>query len=114
MLTISTRNVGDVTILDLDGSIRLGEEESQLRDTIKGLLAAGQKNILLNLEKVDYIDSSGTGALVYSFTTVRRQEGHLKLLHLGARVRDVLSLTKLISVFETHEDEDRAVKSFRS
>jgi anti-sigma B factor antagonist len=113
MLTVSERTVGDVTILDLDGSIRLGDEESQLREAIKGLLAASRKKILLNLDKVDYIDSSGIGALVYSFTTVRRHDGQLKLLHMGRKVRDVLTLTKLLSVFETFEDESQAVNSFK-
>jgi anti-sigma B factor antagonist len=113
MLNISERRVEDVTILDLDGSIRLGEEESRLRDSVKGLLAAEQKNLLLNLHQVDYIDSSGIGALVYSFTTVRRHEGQLKLLHLTTKVRDVLTLTKLLSVFETYDDEGEAVASFK-
>jgi len=113
MLTVSERTVDDVTILDLDGSIRLGEEESQLREAIKGLLAADRKKLLLNLDKVDYIDSSGIGALVYSFTTVRRHDGQLKLLHMGRKVRDVLTLTKLLSVFETYEDEAQAVNSFK-
>jgi len=113
MLTVSERTVDDVIILDLDGSIRLGEEESQLREAIKGLLAADRKKLLLNLDKVDYIDSSGIGALVYSFTTVRRHDGQLKLLHMGRKVRDVLTLTKLLSVFETYEDEAQAVNSFK-
>lgn len=112
MLIVSERTIDDVTILDLEGSIRLGEEESHLRDAVRNLLAAGRTKILLNLDKVDYIDSSGIGALVYSFTTARRHNGQLKLLHLSQRVHDVLTLTKLLSVFETHDDEDEAVKSF--
>ncbi len=112
MLKISERRIDDVTILDLDGSIRLGEEESHLRDAVKNLLAAGQTKLLLNLEQVDYIDSSGIGALVYSFTTARRHDGQLKLLNLTQRVHDVLTLTKLLSVFEEFKDEDEAIKSF--
>lgn len=112
MLTVTQRTIDDVTILDLDGSVRLGEEESHLRETVKDLLAAGRTKILLNLDEVDYIDSSGIGALVYSFTTVRRQNGQLKLLNLSQRVHDVLTLTKLLSVFEEFKDEDQAIKSF--
>jgi anti-sigma B factor antagonist len=112
MLTITERNIDDVTILDLQGSVRLGEEESHLRETVKSLLTSGRTKIVLNLEDVDYIDSSGIGALVYSFTHVRRQDGQLKLLNLSQRVHDVLTLTKLLSVFEEFKDEDAAVKSF--
>jgi len=112
MLTVMERTIDEVIILDLDGSIRLGEEESHLREAVKTLLAAGRTKIVLNLADVDYIDSSGIGALVYSFTTARRNNGQLKLLHLSQRVHDVLTLTKLLSVFETFDDEDAAVKSF--
>ncbi|RMG55746.1 MAG: anti-sigma factor antagonist [Acidobacteria bacterium] len=112
MLTITERTIDDVTILDLDGSIRLGDEESRLRETIKGLLDAGRNKILLNMEKVDYIDSSGIGALVYSFTTVRRHGGQLKLMKLSDRVQDVLTLTKLLSVFDIFNNEEEAVRSF--
>ncbi len=112
MLTITERTIDEVTILDLDGSIRLGDEESRLRDTIKGLLDAGRNKILLNMEKVDYIDSSGIGALVYSFTTVRRHGGQLKLMNLSDRVQDVLTLTKLLSVFDIFNNEEEAVRSF--
>lgn len=112
MLTITQRTIDDVTILDLNGSIRLGEEESHLRETVKNLLADGRTKIILNLDEVDYIDSSGIGALVYSFTTARRHNGHLKLLNLSQRVHDVLTLTKLLSVFEAFDDEDKALKSF--
>jgi anti-sigma B factor antagonist len=112
MLRVTERTIDDVTILDLDGSVRLGEEESQLRDAVKNLLAAGRTKILLNLDRVDYIDSSGIGALVYSFTTVRRNDGRLKMLRLSQRVNDILTLTKLLSVFETYDDEDEAIRSF--
>lgn len=112
MLTMMERTIDDVTILDLSGSIRLGEEEATLREKVKSLLAAGRTKILLNLEQVDYIDSSGIGALVYSFTTARTHGGYLKLLNLSQRVHDVLTLTKLLSVFEEFKDEDEAVKSF--
>lgn len=112
MLTMMERMIDDVTILDLSGSIRLGEEEAHLREKVKSLLAAGRTKILLNLEQVDYIDSSGIGALVYSFTTARKQGGYLKLLNLSQRVHDVLTLTKLLSVFEEFKDEDEAVRSF--
>ncbi|MFZ0807389.1 MAG: STAS domain-containing protein [Candidatus Sulfotelmatobacter sp.] len=111
-LTIDPREVSHVTILDVHGRIVLGDEIHTLRDAVRGLIAQGQKKIILNLAGVDYIDSSGVGELVSSFTTVRNAGGELKLLNLTQKVHDVLHVTKLYTVFDIKDDEFHAVKSF--
>ncbi|HEV2398328.1 MAG TPA: STAS domain-containing protein [Candidatus Sulfotelmatobacter sp.] len=111
-LTINTREVSHVTILDVQGRIVLGDEIHQLRDAVRGLIAEGKKKIVLNLAEVDYIDSSGVGELVGCFTTVRNAGGELKLLNLSQKVHDVLHVTKLYTVFDIRDDEFHAVKSF--
>lgn len=108
----TTRQVGDVTVIDAIGRITLGEGVSLMRDTVRGLIAAGNKKLLLNLGEVNYIDSAGVGELVYSFTTITGQHGQFKLLNLTKRVHDLLQITKLYTVFEVHDDETRAVRSF--
>jgi anti-sigma B factor antagonist len=111
-LSIDTREVGTVTILDIHGRIVLGPEIGALRDAVHALVAQGKKKIILNLADVDYIDSSGVGELVGCFTTVRNSGGELKLLNLSQKVRDVLHVTKLYTVFDIKDDEFHAVKSF--
>jgi anti-sigma B factor antagonist len=111
-MTITTRENSHVTIVDINGRITLGEETGLLRDTVRKLIAAGKKKIILNLAHVDYIDSSGVGELVSSFTTVQNAGGELKLLALTKKVQDVLYVTKLYTVFDIKEDEFTAVKSF--
>ena len=111
-LKIDTREVAHVTILDVKGRIVLGDEIGVLRDAVRGLVADGNKKIILNLADVDYIDSSGVGELVGCFTTVRNAGGELKLLKLSQKVQDVLYVTKLYTVFDIREDEFTAVKSF--
>ncbi len=111
-MNISTREVSHVTIVDVNGRITLGDETGQLRDTIRSLIAEGKKKIVLNLAQVDYIDSSGVGELVSSYTAVRNAGGDLKLLSLTKKVHDVLNVTKLYTVFDIKEDEFNAVKSF--
>ena len=112
-MKISTRQVDGVTILDLSGRITLGEGSVQLRDAVRDLLAKGQKQILLNLADVNYIDSSGIGELVSAFTTVRNQGGELKLLKLTKKVHDLLQITKLYTVFDIKDDEAEAIGSFK-
>ena len=109
----SVRQMDDIVVIDLVGQIKLGEGSSVLRDTVKELLGKGQKNILLNLGDVNYIDSSGIGELVSGFTAVRSREGELKLLNLTKKVHDLLQITKLFTVFEVYSDEGTAVGSFR-
>jgi len=109
---ITHRQVGDVTVVDATGRITLGEGASVFRDMIKELAAKGNKKILINLSDVSYIDSSGIGEMVSSFTTVTNHGGQLKLLGLTKRVKDLLQITKLYTVFEVFEDESAAVRSF--
>jgi anti-sigma B factor antagonist len=111
-MKISTRQVDGITIVDCSGRITLGEGSITLRETVSGLLAKGEKKILLNLGDVNYIDSSGIGELVSAFTTVRKQGGDLKLLNLTKKVHDLLQITKLYTVFDVKDDEAVAVKSF--
>ena len=111
-MQITTREVSHVTILDLNGRITLGDETGRLREAIHQLITDGKKKIILNLARVDYIDSSGVGELVSSFTTVRNAGGELKLLSLTKKVQDVLHVTKLYTVFDIKDDEFTAVKSF--
>jgi anti-sigma B factor antagonist len=111
-MKISTRQVDGITIVDCSGRITLGEGSVTLRDTVGQLLSKDQKKILLNLEDVNYIDSSGIGELVSAFTTVRKQGGDLKLLNLTKKVHDLLQITKLYTVFDVKDDEASAVKAF--
>ena len=108
----TTRVLGDVTIVDISGRIVFGEECASLRSLVSDLLSNGHKKILLNLADVDYIDSSGLGQMVATFTSVRKQEGQLKLLKLTNKVRDLMQITRLYTVFEIMDDEGVAVKSF--
>ena len=110
----STRHVKDVTIVDLSGHIKLGEDSSLLRSTVSDLVRKGEKKILLNLGNTSYIDSSGIGELVGAFTSVRKQGGELKLLNLTRKVHDVLQITKLYTVFHILDDEAAAIAAFSS
>ena len=109
---LSTRQVGDVSVVDVAGRITLGEGSSALRDLLKDMVGKGQKKILLNLGEVTYIDSSGIGELVSAFTSIANQGGQLKLLNLAKRVKDLLQITKLYTVFDVHDDEAGAIRSF--
>jgi anti-sigma B factor antagonist len=109
---LTNRQVGDVTVIDVAGRITLGEGSSTLRDALRDLVKTDHKKILLNLKEVTYIDSSGIGELVSAYTTITNQGGHLKLLGLTHRVKDLLQITKLYTVFDVHEDEAHAVRSF--
>jgi anti-sigma B factor antagonist len=111
-LRATHRDAGNVTVVDLSGRIVLGDGSALLRKTIRGLLEDQRKKILLNLADVDYIDSSGIGELVSGFTAVKNQSGDLKLLHLTKKVRDLLQITKLFTVFDVYTDESTALKSF--
>ena len=111
-MQIEERVVGGVTILDLSGKMTLGEGDELLREKIASLVNAGQKNLLLNLDGVPYIDSAGLGEMVRSYTTVSRQGGKLKLLNLTKRIEDLLSITKLLTVFETFDIEAEAIQSY--
>ena len=113
-MEIVERTVNDVTVLDLKGKMTLGEGDELLKDKINSLIHQGQKKLLLNLEGVPYIDSAGLGEIVRTYTTVSRQGGNLKLVNLTKRITDLLSITKLLTVFETFETEPEALKSFQA
>src|SRR5215472_5683713 len=108
----STRQSGSVTIIDLSGQIKLGEGTSVLRNTVKDLLGKGQKKILLNLRDVNYVDSITVAELISALTSVRNQGGELKLLHLTKKVRTVLEITRLDTVFHVLDDETEAIAAF--
>ena len=112
VMKANTRKVEGVNIIDLSGRITIGEGTVVLRDAVRSLLQRHEKNILLNLADVSYIDSSGIGELVSSFTTLSSQGGKLKLLKLTKKVHDLLSITKLLTVFEVFNDEAKAIQSF--
>jgi anti-sigma B factor antagonist len=111
-MQIEERAVGDVVVLDLKGKITLGQGDELLKDKVNSLVNQGHKKIVLNLADVPYIDSAGLGEVVRTYTTVSRQGGSLKLLNLTKRITDLLSITKLLTVFETFDSENEAVRSF--
>jgi len=111
-MQIDERAVGDVVILDLKGRVTLGEGDELLKDKVNSLLNQGKKKLVLNLADVPYVDSAGLGALVRTYTTVSRQGGGMKLLNLTKRITDLLSITKLLTVFETFDSESDAIRSF--
>lgn len=111
-LTTTVRKVGDVSIVDINGKITLGENTGLLRDEVLLLLSTGAKNLVFDMTHVSYIDSSGLGELVGAYTTTANQGGSLKLLHLQSRTRALMQLTKLYTVFAVFEDEKTAVESF--
>jgi anti-sigma B factor antagonist len=112
-LTIASRELDGVTVLDLSGRITLGEGSVQLREAIRDLISKGSKSILLNLGDVNYIDSSGLGELFGAYTTAKNQGASLKLLNLTKKVKDVLQLTKLYTVFDIYDDEASAIASYK-
>ena len=111
-MQIEQRAVGSVMILDLKGKITLGEGDELLKDKVNSIVSQGRRKIVLNLAEVPYLDSAGLGEVVRAYTTVSRQGGSLKLLNLTKRITDLLSITKLLTVFDTFDSEDEAVRSF--
>jgi anti-sigma B factor antagonist len=113
-LNINDRRVGNVTILDIDGNLRIGEGSAVLHKAIRRLLQAGQNQVLLNLAHVAYIDSSGLGELIAGHVALRKSGGQIKLLHLTQRVRELMTITKLLTVFDAYETESAALDSFKT
>jgi anti-sigma B factor antagonist len=111
-IKINSREVDGAVILDLNGRLVLGEGTILLREQVRALISKGQKKILLNLQAVPYIDSSGLGELVSAFTAARKEGGDLKLLNLTSKVHGLLQVTKLYTVFEVYDDEEAALRSF--
>src|SRR6202171_1299747 len=112
-LSIRERQAGDITVLDMDGRITIGEGSVALRSAVRRLLEEGKKNILLNLAGVGYIDSSGIGELVSSYTAIHKEGGQLKLLNLTQKLQDLLAITKLLTVFDVYDVESDALGSFK-
>lgn len=113
-LKIEERRINNVLILDITGKLRLGEGSAEFHTAIRKLAESGEKRIIINLANVSYIDSSGLGELVAGYTALKKNDGELKLLHLTTRVRELMVMTKLLTVFDAYEDEAEAVKSFES
>ena len=111
-MNIVERQVGDVTIIDLQGKIMIGEGDEALRDAVTKAIDSGKMKLVLNLAEVPYVDSAGLGELVRCYSTVNKKAGKLKLLNLTKKIQDLLAITKLLTVFETFDSEDEAVKSF--
>jgi anti-sigma B factor antagonist len=111
-MRIDSRTIGDIHVLDCSGKIMLGEGTMAVRNTIGDILESGGKKIILNLADVNYIDSSGVGELVNTFTTVASKGGQLKLLCLTKKVREILAITKLLTVFQIYDNEQATVASF--
>ena len=111
-MKIETRTIGDVRILDCSGKITLGEGTMMVRNTVRDILKSNGKKIILNLADVNYIDSSGIGELVSTYTTVSNSGGQLKLLHLTKKIQELLAITKLLTVFQVFENEQAAIASF--
>ena len=112
-LEVTERQAGDVTILDMNGSVRMGEGAIALRNSIRGLIEGGKKKILLNLGGVKNIDSSGIGELIANYTTISRDGGDLKLLNLTDKIQNLLVITKLLTVFDSYDNEAEALNSFK-
>jgi anti-sigma B factor antagonist len=111
-LRMTDREVSGVDVIDIEGRIVLGEESNAFREKVKSLLAAGKKKIVLNLAQVTYIDSAGLGTLVATFHSARSQGATLKLTNLGSKFKEVLQVTKLMTVFDTYDSESAAIQSF--
>jgi len=111
-MKFSTRKVDDVTIIDVDGKILLGDGDVEIKEAVDILLEQGQKKVLLNLGKVPYMDSAGLGELIRCFTAMRKSGGHFKLLSPNPRIKDLLNITKLLNVFDSYDSEQAAIASF--
>ena len=111
-LTVKTREIGNVAIIDLNGRITLGENTGILRNAITTLLSQGKKNVLLNMADVGYVDSAGLGELVGAYTTAANQGGSVKLLNMQGKLKDLMTITKLHTIFPSYGDEKSALASF--
>jgi anti-sigma B factor antagonist len=111
-LNISTRDVKGITVIDIEGRIALGDSSAKLHQALKGLVEDGKKQVLINLAKVTGIDSSGLGTLVAGYTTIERAGGQLKLENLSDRALELMTITKLFTVFEIFDDENTAIDSY--
>lgn len=113
-LIIRERQINDISVLDLDGKLRLGEGSQEFHNAIRALVEKGRKNIVINLENVTSIDSSGLGELVAGYVAVTRNGGQINLLHLSKRVHELMFMTKLLTVFDVYDNESKAINSFET
>ena len=111
-MTIRQREIGDVVVLDIDGKMTGGLDSDLFQNTVQALLEAGKHKLLVNLENVKWINSTGLGVLIASFSTVQKSGGKLKLLHVSERIQGLLAITRLSTIFESYQQEDQAVASF--
>ncbi len=112
-MKIEKRTKNGVVILDLKGKILIGDDITVLRESINNLVKENETKVLINFEQVPYLDSTGLGEIVRTYTSIKKNSGEVKILNLGVKVKDLMTITKLITVFETFDEEDRAIKSFR-
>lgn len=113
-LAIKTRKVDGVVVVDMSGRLTIGEAVQSLRETIRSFVDDNDVRFVLNLGDVGYIDSSGLGELVSTYTTIRNRQGDVKLLNLTKKAKDLLQMTKLLTVFDTYDDESTAVAAAKS
>lgn len=113
-LKMTTREMNDITIVDLSGQLTMGEASASLRDEVRDEIGHGARKIVLNLAGITYIDSSGLGELTSAYTSVKNRDGELKLLNLTKRVHDLMQITKLYTVFDVYDDEKKAIGSFHA
>ena len=111
-MKLSIRKIKDIVVIDVEGKIVLGEGDVEIKQTVNSLLQKGSKNVVMNLAKVSYLDSAGLGEIMRCFTALRRDGGNLKLVSLNQRIIDLLSITKLLNVFDIYDSESAAIKSF--
>jgi anti-sigma B factor antagonist len=111
-MKVTVRTIGNVSVVDLVGRITIGQGDVIMRDEVQSLLDSGQRQLLLNLEKVSYMDSAGIGELVACYKRAREKDGTVKLLNPSGKVYDLLQLTKLEEIFDTYKDESEALVSF--
>lgn len=111
-MTIRQREIGDVVVLDIDGKIMGGVDSELFQETIQSLIDSGKRKVLVNLERVKWINSTGLGVLIAGFSALQKSGGKLKLLHVSERVEGLLKITKLSTIFESYRAEDEALESF--
>ena len=110
--SLKTRKIGDIAILDLSGRLTIGDPVLSVREAVRQFVADGTTNVILNLGEVNHIDSAGLGELITSYTSCRNRSGEAKLLHVPKNVKDLLQITKLLTVFDCHDNEAKAIESF--
>ena len=113
-LSVKTRKIDNVVVYDLSGKLTIGEPVMQVRESLRALVNDGTRKFVLNLRDVSYIDSSGLGELVSSYSTIRSKGGDVKLLHLTSKTKDLLQMTKLLTVFDSYDDESKALGALKT